>query len=73
MSDPANRPEFGEQPDLEAMLRAPSPVLPEQEQIISSMAALHAAWYQAWQAAGVPEHRAAEWTGILVREGCSNG
>lgn len=46
------------------------PVLPDQEGIIGSMTALHAAWYRAWQSAGIPEERAYGLLRVMVREGC---
>ncbi len=33
---------------------------------IEMIASAHVKWYRAWQAAGAPECRAAEWTGILI-------
>jgi hypothetical protein len=57
-------------PELEAMFREPGQVLPDQEQIIGSMTAMHAAWYRAWQAAGIPEERAYGLLRVMVREGC---
>jgi hypothetical protein len=33
---------------------------------IEAIAGIHVRWYKAWQAAGAPEHRAAEWAGIMI-------
>jgi len=33
---------------------------------IETVASAHVQWYRAWIAAGAPECRAAEWTGILI-------
>jgi hypothetical protein len=57
-------------PDLEALFSETGQVLPGQEQIIMSMTAVHAVWYRAWQAAGIPEERAYGLLRVIVREGC---
>ena len=33
---------------------------------IETITGLHAQWYKGWQAAGVPEQRAAEWTAVMI-------
>jgi len=33
---------------------------------IEAIASAHAQWYRAWQAAGVPEPRAAEWVTVMI-------
>ena len=33
---------------------------------IETITGVHARWYFSWQAAGVPEHRAAEWAEIMI-------
>lgn len=33
---------------------------------IETIAGMHARWYFAWQASGVPEQRAAEWASVMV-------
>lgn len=33
---------------------------------IEAIAGIHAQWYFAWQAAGIPEHRAAEWAETMI-------
>jgi hypothetical protein len=33
---------------------------------IEAIAGIHARWYFSWQAAGVPEARAAEWTEVML-------
>lgn len=50
---------------LEEALRAvPSQAV--MSDMIEQIAGIHARWYQAWQEAGVPERRAAEWAGIMI-------
>jgi hypothetical protein len=39
---------------------------------IEAITAVHAQWYRSWQAAGIPVHRAAEWTGIMIRASFSS-
>lgn len=64
MSEP--QPEFPLSPEelhrLEELARMPEPAAG----IVGALAAAHVQWYRAWQAAGAPEQRAAEWTGIMI-------
>ena len=60
--------EEGPAPDpavLEAMLRG---VMEPQAAAIQALAGVHAAWYQAWQAAGFSEERAYGLVQIMVRQ-----
>lgn len=40
---------------------------------ILAMTAVHAQWYRGWQAAGIPENRAAEFTAVLIAHQVSGG
>jgi len=51
---------------LEEMATQPDNAPDFMTSAIEAMAGVHARWYRGWIAAGVPEPRAAEWTGILV-------
>jgi hypothetical protein len=40
---------------------------------IETIAGVHAQWYRAWQEAGVPECRAAEWTEVMIEATARSG
>jgi len=69
MSEPS--PESGpplsddERRRLEEILQANMPDMAAEA--IRTITGIHAQWYTGWQAAGIPEPRAAEFTAIMIR------
>jgi hypothetical protein len=51
---------------LEEMIRDTANAPDMMGAAIETIAGIHARWYYAWQAHGVPENRAAEWAGVMI-------